>query len=215
MSSSHGQRLDSTTAVDLLKKMKDPRLYIALYAIDGPLRPCAPTDAQDYVWTFTIFPATASKKDPGIRYRITQHDGLLYTSPATSLQLDMALWEPDRRTVPLGRHDGIVARVLIAKVDDRKKLDQYLAGVMPERTIHVKPSGHRRTSKEWVERAHARLHELAQGTLSGTRYYIMGRLADWRTIESCCVVFADKVKKRPESDAVPTFDLLENREVFQ
>ena len=215
MSTSPGQRLDSTTAVALLKKMRDPRLYIALYAIDGPLRPCDPIDSQDYVWAFTIFPAVPTTNDPGIRYRIQQQEGLLLKSSATKLQLDMALWEPERRTVPLGRHDDIVARVLIAKVDDRKKLDEYLAGVMPERTIHVKPSGHRRTSKEWVERAHARLHQLAQGTLSGTRYYIMGKLADWKTVEGCCVDFAEKVKKRPPGDTVPTFDLLENREIFR
>lgn len=211
MSTPFGQTLDSTAAVDLLKKMKNPRLYIALYAIDGPLRPCNPIHSQDYYWTFTIFPAHATTKDPGIRYRIRQEEGLLYTSPATTLQLDMAVWEPDRRTVPLGRHDEIVARVLIAKVDDRKRLDQYLASVMPEKTIHVKPSGHRKTSKEWVERAHARLGELAQGSL---RFYISGRLADWRTVEGCCVGFAERVRKRPESESVPTFDLLEGREVF-
>ena len=214
MSTTFGQTLDSTTAVDLLKKMKDPRLYISLYAIDGPLRPCNPIHSQDYYWTFTIFPANATKKDPGIRYRIQQEEGLLYTSSATTLQLDMALWEPDRRTVPLGRHDDIVARVLIAKVDDRRRLDQYLASVMPEKTIHVKPSGHRRTSKEWVERAHARLGELAQGSLSGTRFYIKGRLKDWRTVEGCCVGFAEKVRRMVEGDKVPTWDLLEGREVF-
>ena len=201
--------------MEMLKKMKDPRLYIALYAIDGALRPWDPIDPQDYYWTFIIAPENGTKKDEGIRYRIKQYEGRLKKSHTTNLELDMALWEPDRCTVPLGRHDDIVARVLIAKVGDRKKLDQYLGGVMPEKTIHVKPSGHRRTSKEWVERAHTRLEELAQGTLSGTRYYIAGKLEDWKTIESCCASFAGKVKKRPQTDTVPTFDMLENREIFQ
>ena len=82
-------------------------------------------------------------------------------------------------------------------------------------TIHVKPSGQRRTSKEWVERAHERLDERARGTLSGTRCYVLGRLEDWKTIESCCAGFAAKVRKRPQTESVPTFDLLGNREVFQ
>lgn len=201
--------------MEMLKKMKDPRLYIALYAIDGALRPCDPIGSQDYSWTFLVAPENATTKDHGLRYRITQYEGWRKRPCGTHSELDMALWEPDRCAVPLGRHDDIVARVLIAKVADRKKLDQYLGFVMPEMTIHVKPSGQRRTSKEWVERAHEQLDEPARGTLSGTRYYIMGKLEDWKTIESCCAGFAEKVKKRPQTDTVPTFDLLENREVFQ
>ena len=112
--------------MEILKKMKTPRLYIALYAIDGALRPYDPIDAQDYSWTFLVASETATPKDRGLRYRIAQHQGWRQKPHGAHSELDMALWEPDRCAVPLGRHDGIVARVLIAKVADRKKLDQYL-----------------------------------------------------------------------------------------
>lgn len=199
--------------MDVLLGLTRPQLYIGLYALDGALRENGPSDSQDYYWAFIVAPEDGTKEQQCVRYCIRKGEGREKSDPG-KVEFDKVTWECDRSVVPLGRHDDIIARVLIAQVGDRKGMDEHIQLAWPEQTMHVKNSGRARTSKDWVQKVHEGLGGLSYGSLSGTRYMVSGKLADWKTIETCCTSFAQRVVKSLNPDTVPTFDMLKNREVL-
>ena len=201
--------------MDAVLKMKNLRLYVALYDLNGALRDNGPDGPQEYYWTFIVAPENASKEQQCIRYRIRKVEGYEKLDPG-KVEFEKIVWQIDRSLVPFGRHDDIVARVLIAEVGDAKGMEEHIQDAWPEKTIHVKTTGVIRTSQGWAQRVLKGLDGLSPGSLSGMRYMLSSKLADWKTIESCCTIFAKNVAVGSASlDTVPTFDLLKNKEVTQ
>ena len=196
-----------------ISSMKDPYLYIGLYALNGSLRQAFPMGPEEYHWAFIVAPKDGTKEQDCVRYRvrvISRREKVV----VAKVEFETFEWANELRVVPVGRHDDIIARVLIAKVSDRNGLDQYLRQMWPEKTMNVKNSGTIRTSQNWVQRVLERLAGFVPGTLSGSSYMIDSKLADSETIECCCIGFARKAALGKTSlEAVPTFDLLKNKEV--
>ena len=196
-----------------LSKMKKPHLYIALYALDGALHENGRTGPQEYYWTFTVIPENAPKDQECIRYRIRKRPGWHKLNPDET-GLEKTIWDNDRRFVPLGRHDGIVARVLIAEVDDAEAVEAHIQNAWPHATMHVKKFGVIRTSRDWVQRCLEGMEGLVPGSLGGNHCMPKSKSAPWKTIEGICTAFAKKAASEGAGgDAVPTFDLLENKEI--
>lgn len=197
--------------MDPLSKMKKPRLYIALYALDGALRESNPSGPQDYHWAFIVAPRDASKDQEGTRYRLKKTESWEQVDPG-KVEFEKLEWEVDRSAVPLGRHDDIVARVLVAEVQDGGAVDHHVLVAWPEKTMHVKgDSGKAPTSKDWVQR----VLDGFSGPSPDSKW-LMVKLSgkDWATVEKCCTDFAEKVVERGAiTDTVPTFDILKNKEV--
>lgn len=194
--------------MDLILKIKKLRLYIALYALEGVLREPNSSGPQDYHWAFIIAPKDAPTEKSGIRYRIKKSAEWEKLNPG-SVEFGKVEWETDRSLVPLGRHDDIIARVLIAEIEDAKAVDEHIQLAWPEKTMHVKGSGEPRTSRDWAQRVLEGLGGPSPNSLSGTVNLVAGKLADWKTIESCCRVFANKVVvENAGLNTVPTFDML-------
>ncbi|KAF6237571.1 hypothetical protein HO173_004461 [Letharia columbiana] len=199
---------------DFLLGMKKPRLYVALYALEGALRENTSSGAQDYYWAFIVAPKKGPKEQQCIRYRIKKSEAWEKLDPG-KVEFERVEWDHDRCLVPLGRHDDIVARVLIAKIEEPERVEEHIQLAWPEQTMHVKNSGSARTSKDWVQRVLEGLGSPSLG-LGEERYLMLGKLADWGKIESCCTSFAMKVVvERASLETVPTFDMLKNQEVFQ
>ena len=192
--------------MDTLSRMKNPRLYIALYALDGALRENGPPGPQEYFWTFLVAPAAQDAN--GIRYRIKK------VKASEKPPLEITEWEHDKCLVPFGRHDDIIARVLVAEVDDGKATDEKMRSVWPEKTVHVAKTGAVRTSKDWVQRITEELRGPSPYSLSSTVNITKG-LADWESIEKCCTLLAKKAALGSErsDNAVPTLDMLQDKEV--
>lgn len=203
-----------TTTMDVLSRMKKPRLYVALYALNGALREEISSGPQDYYWAFIVAPKNASKEEECIRYRIKKRDEWEHLDP-DKVDLNMVVWEVEKCMVPVGRHDDIVTRVLIGKIENSRAAEEHIQVAWPERTIHLKKTGRSRTSKDWVQRVLEGLGEPSPGS-GGAKYMVSGKLADWATIESCCTSFAMKVVVESASlDTVRTFDILKNQEVCE
>ena len=201
--------------MDSVLKMKNLCLYVALYALDGALRDNGPNGPQEYYWTFIVAPENAPKEQECIRYRVRKVEGFEKLDPG-KVEFEKIVWKNDISLVPSGRHDDIVARVLIAEVGDAKGMEEHIQDAWPEKTIHVKKTGAIRTSQNWAQRVLEGLGGPSPGSLSGTRYMLSSKLADWKTIESCCTIFAKNVVVGSASlDTVPTFDILKNIEVTQ
>ena len=192
--------------MDALSQMQNPRLYIALYALDGALRENGPPGPQEYFWTFLAAPA--AQDATGIRYRIKK------VKASEKPSLEITEWEYDKCLVPLGRHDDIVARVLVAEVEDAKAMEEKMQSVWAEKTVHVTKTGTVRTSKDWVQRIIEELRGPSPYSLSSTINITEG-LADWGDIEKCCTLLAKKAALGSErsASAVPTVDLLQGKEV--
>lgn len=224
------------------------RIYVALYAPYGALgadqRPTEPP--QDYHWALLVGPKHWSKEQECTRHRIVTQgpkDWVPTTTTTTTttdnnnnrsgVVFETAEWTYEQVSVPAGRrHDDIVARVLIANVEDSRAIEACVQRAWPEKTMRVRArGGHQqgqqgqgqgqgqqqqqgepppppRTSRDWVQRA--------VEALRGPTLWKHERLAEWGAVESCCVEFAGKVGVRGEGrEGVPTFDLLEGREVFE
>ena len=193
--------------------MKKPRLYIALYDLNGALREANnPSGPQDYHWTLFIAPRDASSEQTGVRYRLRQTESWSQVEPRT-VEFEKLVWEVDKSAVPLGRHDDIVARVLVAKVQDDKAVDEYILSTWPEKTMHAKQTGRAPTSKDWVERV---LGGFSASSPDSKWLMVEVPGKDWATTESCCTAFATEVvQKGAVTGPVPTFDLLKNKEVSE
>ena len=198
--------------MESILKKKRLRLYVALYALDGALRENGPIGPQEYWWTFLIAPENMSKEQECIRYRVKKIAG--WQKP----DLVMTEWQNEKGLVPNGRHDDIVARVLIGEIGDAKAVDEHIWRVWPIKTIHVKKSGTIRTSQDWVHRALKGLGGPSPYALNlqASLNMLDSKLADWKTIESCCTGFAKKAATQSAGlDTVPTFDMLKNQEIMQ
>lgn len=201
---------DMTSITKHLLGMRKPRLYVALYALDGALRERSTPGPQDYHWAILVAPKVARKDQPlCIRYRIRKGDELEHIGPG-NVGFAVVEWASERSLVPLGRHDDIVARVLIAKVVDTEAVGEYMQDAWPEKTMHVRESGRARTSKDWVQR----VVETLTGSLQSSTCVTSGKLVNWETVEACCATAAEKaVVGAPEvDDVVPTVDMLKNQE---
>ena len=134
------QTMDHKTAtMDRLLGFKKPRLYVALYALGGALRQKNPSGEQDYYWAFIIAPKEVPKDKKCIRYRIQASAGWEKLNPG-KVEFEKVEWKNDKRLVPLGRHDDIVARVLIAKIEDAEAVDEVrtiFAAIFSIRTLSL------------------------------------------------------------------------------
>ena len=195
--------------MESLLKMRKPQLYVALYALDGALREPGPDGSQKYWWTFLIAPENAPRDQECIRYRIKKLRGW------EKGETEMIEWQNDRCMVPGTPHDDIVARVLVAAIEDARATEDNILHDWPEKTARLKASGAVRTSRDWVERVLDGLRGVSHHSLSGSTGYLASMLTDWQTIEGCCTSFAQKaaVVGSASLDTVPTFDLRKNREV--
>ena len=196
--------------MDSLPKMKKPHLYVALYSLDGALREPGPVGPQEYWWTFIIAPEHAPKDQECIRYRIKKLRGW------EKGKTELIEWQSDKCMVPGGPHDDIVARVLVAPLDDARAAEENILQDWPEATAHVKVTGSVRTSRDWVERVLNGLRGVSHHSLSGNTGYLANtKLPDWAAIETCCTSFAKRaeVLGSKRLGAVPTFDLRKNEEV--
>lgn len=199
-----------TATVEVVSKMKTPRLYIALYRLNGALRENDPSDAHDYHWAFIMAPKEGPQNQQCLRYRIRKTGGSQTTNPG-KVEFDTSEWEVDKTPVRLGRHDDIIARVLVAKVQAREAVDEDIMLAWPKKTVHVKDSGRHRTSKDWVERVFDGMNGLSCPDSGWLKVVLSGK--DWAAVESCCTEFAVRVEVEGASgDSVPTFDMLKDRE---
>ncbi|CAD6581562.1 MAG: hypothetical protein ASARMPREDX12_000508 [Alectoria sarmentosa] len=203
-----------STTVHVLLGYKKPRLYVVLYALEGALRDSSSTGPPDYHWAFIVAPKDAPKDQKCIRYRIKKFEEREQLDPHKG-DLKMVVWDYENCFVPFGRHDDIVARVLIAKLEDSEAVEEHMQLAWPEKTMHMRKSGKARTSKDWAQRVLEGLGGFSRSS-GGVKYMVSGKVADWTTIEACCTTFANKVVVGGASlEAVPTFDLLKNQEVFE
>lgn len=186
------------------------RVYIALYARNGALGATQPAEPgqgeEEYHWALLVGPKHWSKEQESTRHRIKKGQEWTQTNPG-KVALEKVEWAYEKAAVPLGRHDDIVVRVLLTNIEDAKAIEACVQRAWPEKTVRVKGQGGARTSREWVERA---VEALRSPTL-----WKYDRLADWAAIESCCVSFAERVGVGgAKLGDVPTFDMVENRQVF-
>lgn len=168
------------------------RLYVALYARGGQ-------DPNTYHWAIIVGPKEEVEGGRGYRYHVRQR-----LDPARPGRL---IWAYESLEIPLAQTSMLLGRIMIAKITDKAQIRSTLAAV---RAIQDDPSW---TCRIWVKDAITALE--ADGKSLGTR------ITKWTTIEQNANNYIRQKRQQRRYDGsgswvsgtVPTFDLLENREI--
>jgi hypothetical protein len=168
------------------------RIYIGLYARGGQ-------DPNTYHWALIVGPKNEVEGGKGMRFHARQrHD------PKNPGQ---HLWHYEALDIPLVQTSMLLVRVMVGKVLDGPRLASVLEKVP---LVQQDP---RWTCRIWVRDAIAALE--ADGKCLGTR------MTDWQKLEEASKAYVARKRQQKRYDgsgtwqpgAVPTYDLLEEKEV--
>lgn len=169
------------------------RIYIALYARGGQ-------EPGTYHWAIIVGPKIEAKGTQGRRFHVKQR-----LDPAGNGQF---VWIYESLEIPLVPTGMLLGRITIGKVTDKARLHSTLSAVP---VLQNDPSW---TCRIWVRGAIAALE--ADGRCLGTS------VTSWEKIEKVAKEYIEKKRLQRRYDGsgswsletVPTFSLLEDREVI-
>ena len=169
------------------------RVYIVLYARGGQ-------DPNTYHWAIIVGPKNEVEGGQGMRYHVRQR-----MNPSSPGQ---HVWQYEALDIPLRQTSMLLARIMIGKVVDGSRLARVLEQVP---LVQKEP---RWTCRIWVPDAIAALE--ADGKCLGTR------ITEWQKVEQKSNAYVARKREQRRYDGsgtwepgtVPTYDLLEEKEVI-
>ncbi|KAL1960641.1 hypothetical protein VTO42DRAFT_7220 [Malbranchea cinnamomea] len=165
------------------------RLYVALYARGG-------AEPDTYHWALVTGPKTETASSRGHRFHVRHR---AYEGGNR--------WEYEELEIPTAPTRMILVRLAVAKVVHEEQMAKIL------RAVPVVQNNPNWTCRIWVKEALAAL--VANGHVLGTA------VTDWTTIENTAKQYARQKKDQHRFDGkaewdtskVPTFDMMENKEL--
>ncbi|KAK8044659.1 hypothetical protein PG993_004683 [Apiospora rasikravindrae] len=97
-----------------------PRLYIALFARGGA--PRMPNFEDKYHWSFIVGPKNESEGSRGTKFHVKNFVG-------SQDGVAGSMWQYEEAEVPMAPVSGLLVRVMIAKVNDKDRLQEVFRGI--------------------------------------------------------------------------------------
>ncbi|KAK8131508.1 hypothetical protein PG984_007946 [Apiospora sp. TS-2023a] len=174
-----------------------PRLYVALFARGGA--PTMPQFEDKYHWSFIVGPKEELEGSTGSKFHVKNFVG-------SQNGVVGSMWQYEETEVPMTPVNGLLVRVLIAKVNDKERLQEIFRGVP------TRPGVAGWNCVGWVKEA---VHAL------GSDSRALGSSAmDWVTIRNVAMGYVEKKHsnerfgKNFDPTKIPTWDFIIGKEVM-